>query len=432
MREFNRLSLTAAAALIASREIKPSEFFEACAKRIEARESDVRAFEYLDLDQALSIAQDLDNSPALSLLHGIPVGIKDIIDTADMPTTMGSPIYAGNRPQFDASCVSAFRQAGAIIPGKTVTTEFACFHPGKTRNPHNLGHTPGGSSMGSAASVADHMLPVAVGSQTAASVIRPAAYCGVVGYKASHGEFNLAGICSLSQSMDSLGFFVREVADLSLLRHGLLGAPNPIETQVEKIRLGLVHTPHWNEASVETRSLIESSAQQLEQSGAIIEEIEFGPVDGALTEAQKTVMVYETCRSRAWEYNEHIDSLSEPMVALLESGFATGYEDYRRALKLAANWLHQLNMLFHQVDALIAPAAIGEAPSGLENTGDPLFSRMWTLLGVPSITIPAGVGPKGLPLGLQLIGQYRNDDHLIQVARWLQQRLSPTSHSNHS
>jgi Asp-tRNA(Asn)/Glu-tRNA(Gln) amidotransferase A subunit family amidase len=425
MAELNRLSLTEASALIASRQIKPSELFEACAQRIEAREADVKAFQHLDLDKARSAVLSLDNNPAPGPLYGIPVGIKDIIDTADMPTTMGSPIYSDNSPRFDAACVSALRAADVIIPGKTVTTEFACFHPGKTRNPHQLNHTPGGSSMGSAAAVADHMLPVAVGSQTAASVIRPAAYCGVVGYKASQGEFNLAGICSLSQSMDSLGFFVRDIADLSLIRHCLLATPKPAVPAAGNILIGLVRTPHWQEASAETQSVIESSVAQLEANGAIVEEIDFGPMDGALTEAQKTVMVYEACRSRCWEYNEHIELLSKPMVALIESGIATRFEDYQAAQKLAAEWRRQLSDLLETVDALIAPAAMAEAPAGLGNTGDPLFSRMWNLLGGPSITIPAGTGPQGLPLGLQIIGQNRRDDRLIQVAEWIQQRLNP-------
>lgn len=424
MNELNRLSLTKAAALISSGQIKPSELIDACAQRIEQREPEVQAFQYLDLNSVTKNAQKLDSRAMQGDLLGIPVGIKDIIDTADMPTTMGSPIYARHQPQFDAVCVNALRYAGAVILGKTVTTEFACFHPGKTRNPHNLSHTPGGSSMGSAAAVADFMLPVAIGSQTAASVIRPAAYCGVVGYKSSQGEFSLSGILSLSQTMDSLGFFVREVADLSLLRRTLLAASPALDIESNTIRLGLVRTPHWDEASTETQLMIESSAKRLEQSGAIIEEINIGRADTSLAAAQKVIMAYELCRARAWEYTNHRQLLSEPMIALIESGLVTSFDDYQQAQKLAADCYDELKNLFQRVDALIAPSAAGEAPKGLSHTGDPLFSRMWNVLRVPSITIPVGTGANNLPLGLQVIGQHRHDDELIQITSWIHQRLT--------
>jgi Asp-tRNA(Asn)/Glu-tRNA(Gln) amidotransferase A subunit family amidase len=422
--ELNELSLTAVAELISSREVSACDVLDACLKRIDQREESVGAFEYLDKGLAGQQASRLHEGPMLGSLHGIPVGIKDIIDTADMPTAWGSPIYTGHRPVRDAGCVTALRRAGAIIAGKTVTTEFAYFYPGKTRNPHNLNHTPGGSSMGSAAAVADMMLPAALGSQTAASVIRPAAYCGVVGYKSTQGAFDLGGVCGLSPTMDSLGFLVREPVDLHLLRKAYLGAEAPVARSTDEApRIGLVRTPHWNDASPETQSLLKATAAALESDGAEIRGVEIGPTDGALTDAQKTVMAFETARARVFEFDIHRDELSDAFRSLVEEGLAVDFAKYKSALDLATNWSQRLEAVFAEVDFLLAPSAPGEAPEGLTKTGDPLFSRMWNLLRVPSITLPAGVGPNGLPLGIQLIGACGEDDRLIRDADWVWERL---------
>ena len=352
------------------------------------------------------------------------MGIKDIIDTVDMPTAWGSSIYTDHRPARDAGCVAALRRSGAVIAGKTVTTEFAYYYPGKTRNPHNLDHTPGGSSMGSAAAVADMMLPAALGSQTAASVIRPAAYCGIVGYKSTQGEFDLGGVCGLSSTMDSLGFMVREPVDLHLLRKAYLGTEAPVTwTPDEAPSIGLVRTPHWQDASPDSQTLFEAMAAAFETEGAEISEIEIGPTDGSLTEAQKTVMAFETARARAFEFETHRDELSDEFRSLVEEGLAVDFAKYKSALDLATVWSRRLEAVFAEVDFLLAPSAPGEAPEGLAKTGDPLFSRMWNLLRVPSITLPAGVGPNGLPLGIQLIGAFGEDDRLIRDADWVWARL---------
>ena len=423
MAALNELPLRRVSDMIASGEIRPSELLEDCLARIQERDSEVRAFTHLDSNVAITKVKQLDDMEAIGSLHGIPFGVKDIINTSDMPTTMGSPIYLNHTPSRDASCVSVLRNAGAVIPGKTESTEFAYFYPGKTRNPHSLAHTPGGSSMGSAAAVADNMLPVAIGSQTAASVIRPAAFCGVVGYKASHELFSLEGVCGLAQSLDSLGFFVRDIRDLPLIRSGFHGSPKSIENLDCPPRIGLVHTPHWEQANSDQREAIEDTCNKLANESCTVAEVEIGPSDGALTEAQITVMAFEASRSLAGEYDQFPHMLSQQIKELIELGQETTFEEYRRARSLADNWQRNLVTVFEKFDVLMTPGAIGEAPMGLDATGDPLFCRMWTLLKVPSISLPAGVGMNGLPLGVQLIGPYNADDALISIATWINDRL---------
>jgi Asp-tRNA(Asn)/Glu-tRNA(Gln) amidotransferase A subunit family amidase len=426
MTALNELPLHQAAALTVTRQVKAEELVEACIARIEAREPTVRAFEVFDPDHARAQAKALDAGPVRGPLHGIPLGIKDIIDTADMATGWGSPIYAGHRPVRDAACVALCRAAGAVILGKTVTTEFAYFHPGKTVNPHNPAHTPGGSSMGSAAAVADFMVPFAFGSQTAGSVIRPAAYCGTVGYKASHGEFPLDGVCGLCSSLDTLGFFVRHPRDLAYFRAALLGDQGAPALS-RPPRVGFYRTPHWDQADPATRALLDSTAMLLSERGAQVADATLGPAFDGLSEAQKTVMAFETARSRAHEYRTQPDQMSAPMRKLMEAGRVIPYDAYRQARRLAADGRQALAEVFSRFDVLLAPSAPGEAPEGLSATGDPLFNRMWTLLHVPCITLPIGEGPKGLPLGVQLIGAYGEDSKLIAGAAWAWDRLGTSS-----
>jgi Asp-tRNA(Asn)/Glu-tRNA(Gln) amidotransferase A subunit family amidase len=424
MTALNELSLVEAAAMIAAGSIRPSDLVEQCLERIATREPAVLAFEFIDPDAVRAAARALDSEPPRGPLHGIPVGIKDIIDTVDMPTGWGSPIYAGHRPPRDAGCVALLRSAGAVVMGKTVSTEFAFLHPGKTRNPRNPDHTPGGSSQGSAAAVADCMLPLALGTQTAASVIRPAAFCGVVGYKSSHGAFDLGGICSLSQSMDALGFFVRHAADLVPVRQVLAGAA-PVSRPFAGPRpvVGIARTQHWQQTSAETRALVDGIAGDLDTGDAEVSEVEVGPADGSLTDAQMTVMAFEVARSRHHEMACHSDRVSAEMHALVDAGRRTSHAAWRDALALARDWRDRLDDIFSRVDVVLAPSALGEAPAGLHSTGDGLMSRMWNLLGVPSVTLPAGLGPVGLPLGIQLIGRHGHDDALIAAAVWLEERL---------
>lgn len=420
----NELGAREVAGLVASGKAGVEEVVAACIARIEAREPDVGAFEWFDADHALEQARALDNGPVKGVLHGVPLGVKDIIDTGDMPTRNGSPIHADRRPSSDAGCVALSRAAGAVVLGKTVTTEFAYFFPGKTRNPHNPDHTTGGSSMGSAAGAADCMFPIGFGSQTAASVTRPAAYCGVVGYKATTGDFDLQGVCGLAASYDTLGFLCRELEDAALMREALLGdRPPPPRADGAPPRVGFVRTPWWDEADAATHRVLEWAAGKLAGEGADVTEPELPAEFGELVATHKLVMAFDAARARAWEYAEHRDELSPQFTALMEEGRAVSYADYRVAQERSAACRRRFADLASGFDVVLAPSAPGEAPEGHAATGDPLFSRMWTLLHVPSVTLPVATGESGLPLGVQIVGKAHGDGALLADARWIHDRL---------
>lgn len=417
------LTAVEAAAAITAGTLTSEALVTACLERIQAREPTVRAWEYLDPAYALAQARACDRQPAQSPLHGVPIGIKDLIDTVDMPTTYGSPIYAGYRPAADAACVALLRAAGAVLMGKTVTTEFAMFTPGKTANPHNPAHTPGGSSSGSAAAVADHMLPLALGTQTAGSIIRPASFCGVVGYKPTHGQFATAGIKALSQTLDTLGGFARSVADLTLLRAVLVGGPPRLQTLTQAPRLGLCQTPQWPHATEATRQALEAAGQQLRAAGASVREVVLPADFTHLATAQETIQIFEGARCCAYELTQHRDQLSAKLLELLAPAEGITYAMYAEALTLAATCRQHLEALWTTHDVLLVPSAPGEAPDGLDATGSPLFNRMWTLLHTPAVSLPGAVGPHGLPVGVQVIGPCGQDDHVLAVAAWMHERL---------
>ena len=424
MAELNELGAKRVADLIASKKASAEDVVKACISRIEAREVDVGAFQYFDADYALEQARALDSSPVKGPLHGVPLGIKDIIDTRDMPTGNGSKVYPDRQPISDASCVAICREAGAVILGKTVTTEFAYFFPGKTKNPHNLDHTTGGSSMGSAAGTADHMFPIGFGSQTAASVTRPAAYCGTIGYKATTGDFDLQGICGLAVSYDTLGFLCRELEDISLMREVLIGdAPKPPRAGNAPPRVGFVRTPWWDQADAATHRALESAAEKLAGEGAEIMEPDLPAGFEDLVDTQKLVMSFDAARARAYEYAFHPDKLSPQFTALMEDGRGVSYADYRAAQARSVDCRRQQADLMAGLDVLLAPSAPGEAPEGHAATGDPLFSRMWTLLYVPSVTLPVATGDSGLPIGVQVVGKAHADGALISDAQWIYDRL---------
>lgn len=423
MERANELSATAVAKAIRDKRLTSEELVAACLERITAREEAVGAWVHIDPEAALAQARARDGETPTGALHGVPIGIKDIIDTVDMPTEYGSPIYAGHRPAWDAACVGLLRRAGAVILGKTVTTEFAGFTPRKTKNPHNPAHTPGGSSSGSAAGVADCMMPLAIGSQTGGSVIRPSSFCGVVGYKPTYGEISLAGVKMLSLSNDTLGTHSRAVADAALLRNAFVAAPANVIAIERPPRFGLCRTAQWPDAQAEAQHAVEAAAESLARAGAEVCEVSLPSDFTGLIEANTTTISFESWRAFAYEWAAHREQLSEKFCELSGEGETISYGDYCNSLALAERCRRRLGDVFADVDALLTPSTPGEAPHGLEATGNPLFNKMWTLLGTPAVTLPGHTGPNGLPVGVQLIGPVRGDDRLLSVAAWAENRI---------
>ncbi len=421
----NEMGLYAMADAVQQGRLRSIDLVDACLQRIAEREPQVHAWAWLDPAKARAAAAALDRQAPTGPLHGVPLAVKDIMDTRDMPTQCGSPIYQGRQPAWDASCVALARRSGALVLGKTVTTEFAYFAPGATANPRNPQHTPGGSSSGSAAAVADGMVPAGFGTQTAASVTRPASYCGVVGYKASYADFSLAGIKAFAASFDSLGTLSRDVADAQWLRWALMGETHALDDMQWRgpLRVGLCRTPWWDQADPDCQRVIEATAQQLAAAGMAVSEAASPPQFDPLAELHKTIMAWEAARSLAHEYDCHKDLLSPQMRQLLEHGMAMDRGTYVQAVQAAANARRVFEDWMQPWDVLLAPSAMGPAPRGLEATGDPLFSRMWTLLGVPTVSLPGGTAANGLPVGVQLIGRLRQDDQLLAMARRAEQVL---------
>lgn len=397
----------------------------ACLERISERDREIRAWTHVDRQESMRRAEALDRLARTQPLHGIPIAIKDIIDTAGMPTAYGSPIYAGNRPKADAACVRRLVAAGAVILGKTVTTEFAYFSPGPTHNPHLRGHTPGGSSSGSAAAVADCHVPIALGTQTAGSVIRPAAYCGVVGYKGTFGWTEMAGVKPLSPALDTLGVFCRVVADLALVRQAFSGKPVAAATQApaRPPRIAVCRTPFWAEADAEMHDRFEDVVARLRGQAELVD---FDPDEtwNTINEAQLAIMMREAVAALARERAEHADKLSTRLREMLEDGERVGIREETAARALATRCRNRLAQVWRDSDFILAPAAPGAAPRGLERTGDPVFNRMWTLLGNPCIALPVGRNDRGLPLAVQLVGPHNEDDTLVAHAAWLEAKLA--------
>jgi amidase len=401
--------------LLSRRELSAEELVRESLGRIEEREPTVKAWEVLDADGALREARRIDALSQRPPLCGLPVGIKDLIDTADLPTAYGSPIHRGHRPAADAACVHALRRAGAIVLGKTVTTEFAVYSPGKTRNPRDPSRTPGGSSSGSAAAVADGMVPLALGSQTAGSVIRPASFCGVIGWKPAYGALPLEGVHPLAPSLDTLGFFVRDLADVPLAMSAL-GAPMLAPAgPKEHPRFGLCRTEAWDRAEPSTRSAIEEEAARLARRGAAVREVDLGPSFEGLVDAQIAIMGAEAAVALRPELEQRPGELSQRLREFLDAGRSVSADRLRGARQQAEQCRRALDAIFADLDAIITPAAAGEAPQGLAATGDPVFCRIWTLLGTPSLSLPLLQGPAGLPIGVQLVGA-RGRDHALLAA----------------
>jgi Asp-tRNA(Asn)/Glu-tRNA(Gln) amidotransferase A subunit family amidase len=430
------LSLCEAAADLREGRISSVELVNACLDRVAEVDADVQAWAFLDRDHALMQAQALDlhraQGKAVGPLHGVPVGIKDIFDTSDYPTEFGSPLWAGRTPRRDAAAVARLRSAGAVIMGKTVTTEYAYFHPGKTRNPHDRERTPGGSSSGSAAAVAALMVPGAIGSQTNGSTIRPAAFCGVVGFKPSHGLIPRSGALLLSRSLDQVGVFARTVEDVALLAETLAGfdaedpdtrpVPRPpfvsVATSEPPLppRFAFVKSPVWDQAEPVTR---EAFAELIESLGEAAGEVDIGESFARAVDLHRIVMETEMAHNFHRDYETGRDQLSAALRKLIERGRTYRAVDYTGALGGMAQLNASLDPVFDEYDAILTPAAPGEAPRGLDSTGNPVFCTIWTYLGVPAITLPLLRSETGLPLGVQLIARRGNDARLLRTARWL-------------
>ncbi|MCE2979890.1 MAG: amidase [Betaproteobacteria bacterium] len=426
----NELTAVQAAREMAVGRLTSEALVSACLERIAAREDDVRAWAFIDPALALAQARAADaervRGGVRSPLHGIPVGIKDVIDTYDMPTEYGSPIYLGHRPAADAACVSLIRQLGGVILGKTVSTEFATGHPNKTRNPHSPLHTPGGSSSGSGAAVADCMMPLALGTQTSSSIIRPAAYCGVVGYKPTYGLINRAGLKFLSESLDTLGVLSRTVADAALLTEGLTGLSLDATPPSVALRIGVCRTPWWDKADAATQALIESSAARFAAAGAKVSSVLLEPAFDRMNEIQIAFSSYEFYRALTHERTRHPELISPSLTGRLAAGGMVTRGAYEAARADTRHCIALMARHFDACDIMLAPSTPGEAP-GIEGTGEPTFGLMWTQLGLPCITVPAGKGSGGLPLGVQVIAAAGNDAGLMRAAAWVERMLAASA-----
>jgi Asp-tRNA(Asn)/Glu-tRNA(Gln) amidotransferase A subunit family amidase len=415
-----------AAQQIAAGELTAEALVSAYLERIAEREPLIGAWRHLDSDAALAAARRCDATAPSGPLHGLPIAVKDLIDTVDMPTGYGSPIYERHRPDADASCVALARGAGAIVLGKTVTTEFACFTPGPTANPRNPAHTPGGSSSGSAAAVADGMVPLAFATQTAGSVIRPAAFCGCIGFKPSFGLIPRAGTKSLCDSLDTIGTMAADVTDAAFFAGVLSGRPALRDVAMPDAapRFGLYRTPMWDEAEPVVAAALDHARRAFERAGAHVTEIAVPPEHRGLTAAQFSVMGFELVRALAYERLQHSAEISPRLAQQLDEGMTVGPQEYDSAQAETAIARAQLDEFFGSCDAMLVPASAGEAPPGLGYTGDPVFNRMWTLLGTPCVTLPAIWGASGLPIGIQLVGRPGQDARLMETALFAERALA--------
>ena len=410
---------------------------QACLNRIAEVEPAVEAWSFLAPAYAIAQAEARDRAQTegkpLGPLHGIPVGVKDILDTADMPTENGTILHTGRRPTEDAMVVALLRAAGAVILGKTVTTELAVYTPGKTRNPHDPGRSPGGSSSGSAAAVAARMVPLAIGSQTNGSVIRPAAYCGVVGYKPTHGLISRSGVLRQSPHLDHVGVFAQSIEDAALIAETLMAYdprdpamrctpwPRLLELVAQEPpsapRLAFVRSPFWDQADSEARAAFQTLARRL-----ACEEAELPTPFAEAAQIHRTILEADLALSFSSEYERGKERLSPILRTMIEQGRQTLAVDYNRAVAAVPGLRRALDDLLQRYDVILTPATTGVAPAGLASTGSPIFCTIWTLCGVPAVALPLLTGEQGLPLGVQLIGREGDDARLLRTARWLSTR----------
>ena len=405
---------------LSSRQMKPSEVLEECITNIDLYEKHMGAWAFINTDSARELARELDDKKPSRTLFGIPFGIKDNIDTFDMPTEYGTDIYLGYRPGRDAACVAGMRASNGMALGKTICTEFAHRHPGKTANPWNIEHTPGGSSSGSAAAVASGMVPIAIGTQTTGSVIRPAAYCGVIGYKPSYGDFNISGVLANTPSFDTLGFFANCVDDLVLIRKALLdeSIPEIKKLSLKSARVAIATKPYWEEACASSQQMIEEAARVLEDAGAEVFALDDQGIFENLREWNIEISGYEFARTLAHEHRLAFRKLSEILRdGRMADGFRVAFSSYQAAKKKLELLRIKFDEVMNGVDFVICPSAQSAAPKGLDSTGSADFNMAWTSLHCPVISLPIALEKDtGLPLGLQVVGTRYNDDRLIKFA----------------
>ena len=417
------LSALGLARRIEAGELDPAAVVDLCAEAIAAREAEIGAFAALDVDGARRCAQGSAAALAATPLRGLPVGIKDIVDTAGFPTEYGTPIYRGNRPPADAAVVSMVRRAGGLVLGKTVTTAFAHMQPAKTRNPVNPDHTPGGSSSGSAAAVAAGMVPIALGTQTGGSTIRPAAFCGVAGFKPSYKLIPTVGVKCLSWHLDTVGLFAASIADVAFAAAAITGRDLKVDAPAAP-RVALVRTHLWREASSDMQRAVETAVKAAARAGARVEDVPLPPILEEAWRAHPVIQDYEAYRALAFEYDRHRDRIA-PMTRESLTAAATitadAYDAARRTTRLARRALSEL-MADH--DVLLTPSAPGAAPRGLGSTGSPIFNRLWTLMGTPAVNVPGLADPAGLPLGIQVVGRFGRDRATLAAALFIEQAIA--------
>jgi Asp-tRNA(Asn)/Glu-tRNA(Gln) amidotransferase A subunit family amidase len=422
IRSGSMLSALGLARAIEAGELTPADAIEQCAAAIAAREKEVGVFVTLDLEGARKATQQprMKEKP----LRGLPVAFKDIFDTADMPTEYGSPIYAGYRPKADASMVALVRRAGGTLIGKTVTTEFAHLDPGKTRNPHNPAHTPGGSSSGSAAGVAAGFFPIATGSQTGGSVIRPASFCGVTGFKPSYRLLPTVGMKCVSWHLDTAGLFAASVSDVAFAASVIAERDLRVDGRPPSSpRIGVLRDQPWPAASGDMVAALDKVARAASGANARVRDIKLTSVLAGAFRAQAVIQAYEAARSLASEYERSRDKLAKGVLELVEQGFAIGAEAYDDARRTATQARRALSDLMTDIDVILSPSAPGAAPAGLGSTGSSTFNRLWTLMGTPCVNVAGLTDASGLPLGVQVIGRFGQDRSTLEAARFVETLL---------
>ena len=410
---------------IAAGELTPRQVIDRCAETIAAREPEVGAFATLDIEGARRAAE----APGLAdrPLAGLPVGIKDIFDTAELPTAYGASIYAGHRPDTDAAMVMLVRRAGGLIVGKTVTAEFASREDSPTRNPLDLAHTPGGSSSGSAAAVAAGMVPVAIGSQTGGSTIRPAAYCGIAGYKPSFKMLPTVGMKCFSWSLDTVGLFAARIADVAFAASALSGRDLRVDGRLPPVpAVAIVRTHLWDEASAPMQSAVEEAARAAEKAGATTSDLTLPQIFEEATNAHRIIAGYEAFRALAFEYDSNRNRMGPLLREQLDEGASISVDDYDNARRTIRRARQAFAELLPDGVVILTPSAPGAAPLGLIS-GEPTFNRLWTLLGVPSVNVAGLTDAEGMPLGVQIVARFGRDRFALAAAAFLEAILTQES-----